>query len=74
MVARRPALVAATGLFLAALASLGLVQIRLTTDPVELWSSPGSRARAERHFFNTQLTFVPFFPFFFQKKIIKKSG
>ncbi|NXV55797.1 NPCL1 protein, partial [Molothrus ater] len=30
--------------------SAGLVTLRLTTDPVELWSAPGSRARQEKEF------------------------
>uniref|UniRef100_A0A8U7P1A1 NPC1 like intracellular cholesterol transporter 1 n=2 Tax=Corvus moneduloides TaxID=1196302 RepID=A0A8U7P1A1_CORMO len=30
--------------------SAGLVTLRLTTDPVELWSAPGSRARQEKAF------------------------
>uniref|UniRef100_A0A183CB79 SSD domain-containing protein n=2 Tax=Globodera pallida TaxID=36090 RepID=A0A183CB79_GLOPA len=47
------------GLVPAVLASAGLTNIRLTTDPVELWSSPGSKAREERDFFNTH--FAPFY-------------
>ncbi|KAL3075195.1 hypothetical protein niasHS_013418 [Heterodera schachtii] len=47
------------GLIPALLASAGLTNIRLTTDPVELWSSPGSDARAELDFFNKH--FGPFY-------------
>ncbi|OPJ86935.1 Niemann-Pick C1-like protein 1 [Patagioenas fasciata monilis] len=38
--------------------SAGLVTLRLTTDPVELWSSPNSRARQEKAFYDQH--FGPF--------------
>ncbi|XP_053125741.1 NPC1-like intracellular cholesterol transporter 1 [Hemicordylus capensis] len=41
------------------LLSSGLSRIQLTTDPVELWSSPHSRARQEKAFFDQH--FGPFF-------------
>ncbi|XP_067461421.1 NPC1-like intracellular cholesterol transporter 1 [Thunnus thynnus] len=37
----------------------GLMSITLTTDPVELWSAPNSRARQEKDFHDTH--FDPFF-------------
>ncbi|XP_014817570.1 PREDICTED: Niemann-Pick C1-like protein 1, partial [Calidris pugnax] len=37
----------------------GLATLRLTTDPVELWSAPGSRARQEKAFHDQH--FGPFF-------------
>uniref|UniRef100_A0A672YC55 NPC1 like intracellular cholesterol transporter 1 n=1 Tax=Sphaeramia orbicularis TaxID=375764 RepID=A0A672YC55_9TELE len=37
----------------------GLMNIELTTDPVELWSAPNSRARQEKDFHDTH--FDPFF-------------
>lgn len=37
----------------------GLMHIELTTDPVELWSAPNSRARQEKDFHDR--TFGPFF-------------
>lgn len=37
----------------------GLKDIELTTDPVELWSAPNSRARQEKEFHDTH--FEPFF-------------
>lgn len=37
----------------------GLMHIELTTDPVELWSAPNSRARREKDFHDTN--FGPFF-------------
>lgn len=37
----------------------GLMYIELTTDPVELWSAPNSRARQEKNFHDTN--FGPFF-------------
>lgn len=37
----------------------GLFYMRITTDPVELWSSPTSQARQERDYFDSH--FGPFF-------------
>ncbi|XP_069778710.1 NPC intracellular cholesterol transporter 1 [Narcine bancroftii] len=39
--------------------SLGLMFMKLTTDPVEIWSSPSSQARKEKYYFDTH--FGPFF-------------
>lgn len=39
--------------------SAGLKDIELTTDPVELWSAPNSRARQEKDFHDKN--FDPFF-------------
>ncbi|CAN9513446.1 unnamed protein product [Ophioblennius macclurei] len=47
-----------SAVIVAALAT-GLVNIELTTDPVELWSAPNSRARQEKEFHDTH--FDPFF-------------
>ncbi|XP_065788526.1 NPC intracellular cholesterol transporter 1 [Muntiacus reevesi] len=44
--------------FIAACSS-GLVFIQVTTDPVDLWSAPGSQARQEKEYFDTH--FGPFF-------------
>ncbi|VVC27074.1 Hypothetical protein CINCED_3A006385 [Cinara cedri] len=41
------------------LLSLGIKFIKITIDPVDLWSSPNSQCRQEREFFN--LKFKPFF-------------
>lgn len=40
-------------------ASCGLFKMVIITDPVELWSAPGSRARLEKEYFDE--TFVPFY-------------
>uniref|UniRef100_A0A914H2F6 SSD domain-containing protein n=1 Tax=Globodera rostochiensis TaxID=31243 RepID=A0A914H2F6_GLORO len=58
-VVQHPLKIFLLGLVPAVLASAGLTNIQLTTDPVELWSSPGSKAREERDFFNTH--FAPFY-------------
>uniref|UniRef100_A0A914E6K1 Niemann-Pick C1 N-terminal domain-containing protein n=1 Tax=Acrobeloides nanus TaxID=290746 RepID=A0A914E6K1_9BILA len=58
-VAKRPGFVFFTGLFFALFCSCGLFVIRLTTDPVELWSSPGSEARKQKAFFEEN--FMPFY-------------
>lgn len=39
--------------------SYGLRYMRITTDPVELWSSPASQARQEKDYFDSH--FGPFF-------------
>lgn len=44
---------------LVAVLSAGLKDIELTTDPVELWSAPNSRARQEKDFHDKN--FDPFF-------------
>ncbi|XP_061835240.2 NPC intracellular cholesterol transporter 1 isoform X1 [Nerophis lumbriciformis] len=56
---RNPGLVILTSLALVAISSGGLVYMNITTDPVELWSSPGSQARQEKDYFDSH--FGPFF-------------
>ncbi|KAL4623363.1 Niemann-Pick C1 protein [Arapaima gigas] len=56
---RRPLVVILCSLVLVTACSSGLVYIRVTTDPVELWSSPHSQARHEKEYFDTH--FGPFF-------------
>uniref|UniRef100_A0A8B9MDM7 NPC1 like intracellular cholesterol transporter 1 n=1 Tax=Accipiter nisus TaxID=211598 RepID=A0A8B9MDM7_9AVES len=59
LVAGHPVTVLAAAAVLAGGLSAGLVTLRLTTDPVELWSAPGSRARQEKAFYDQH--FGPFF-------------
>uniref|UniRef100_A0A8D0F8U2 NPC1 like intracellular cholesterol transporter 1 n=1 Tax=Strix occidentalis caurina TaxID=311401 RepID=A0A8D0F8U2_STROC len=59
LVAGHPVAVLAVAAVLAGGLSAGLVTLRLTTDPVELWSAPGSRARQEKAFYDQH--FGPFF-------------
>ncbi|XP_077471971.1 NPC intracellular cholesterol transporter 1 [Stigmatopora argus] len=56
---RYPALVVLASALLVAASSAGLVYMRITTDPVELWSSPDSQARREKDYFDSH--FGPFF-------------
>uniref|UniRef100_A0A1I8BCM5 SSD domain-containing protein n=1 Tax=Meloidogyne hapla TaxID=6305 RepID=A0A1I8BCM5_MELHA len=58
-VGRHPLLIFLFGLIPSLIASSGIAMIRLTTDPVELWSSPGSDAREQREFFDN--SFSPFY-------------
>jgi Niemann-Pick C1 protein len=37
----------------------GITQLKITTDPVELWASPTSRSRIEKNYFDQ--TFGPFY-------------
>ncbi|XP_042750396.1 NPC1-like intracellular cholesterol transporter 1, partial [Lagopus leucura] len=57
-VASRPVPVLAAAAVLTAGLTAGLIRLRLTTDPVELWSAPDSQARAEKEFFDRH--FGPF--------------
>lgn len=54
--ARRPAVVITTALFVCVVLSIGIVFFKVTTDPVELWSSPDSRARQEKDYFDNNFT------------------
>ncbi|XP_020791717.1 NPC intracellular cholesterol transporter 1 [Boleophthalmus pectinirostris] len=56
---RYPLLVILGSIILVAVSSGGLVYMRITTDPVELWSSPSSQARKEKDYFDSH--FGPFF-------------
>ena len=57
-VATYPISVLAMTLTIAIPCSIGFAFAKVTTDPVELWSGPNSRARTERVYFDE--TFVPF--------------
>ncbi|KAL7387442.1 hypothetical protein ABVT39_023534 [Epinephelus coioides] len=54
-----PFVVILGSLILVVAASGGLVYMRITTDPVELWSAPTSQARQEKDYFDSH--FGPFF-------------
>ncbi|XP_060712447.1 NPC1-like intracellular cholesterol transporter 1 [Hemiscyllium ocellatum] len=58
-VARHPLPVLVTACVFIVVLSCGLFFVELTTDPVELWSAPDSRARREKAFHDAQ--FGPFF-------------
>ncbi|KAM6035889.1 NPC1-like intracellular cholesterol transporter 1 [Theristicus caerulescens] len=58
LVAGHPVVVLVVVVVVAGGLSAGLVTLRLTTDPVELWSAPGSRARQEKAFYDQH--FGPF--------------
>lgn len=59
LVASYPITVIVLSVAVVVVLSSGLVFIQLTTDPVELWSSPNSRARQEKAFYDQN--FGPFF-------------
>ena len=56
---RQPLLVVLSSLVLVSACSGGLAYMQITTDPVELWSSPSSQARQEKDYFDSH--FGPFF-------------
>lgn len=56
---RHPFLVILGSLIVVTASSSGLIYMRITTDPVELWSSPNSQARQEKNYFDSH--FGPFF-------------
>ncbi|XP_072917233.1 NPC1-like intracellular cholesterol transporter 1 isoform X2 [Hemitrygon akajei] len=58
-VARHPLPVIGASVVAVAVLSAGLTYITLTTDPVQLWSAPNSRARREKDFHDAN--FGPFF-------------
>ncbi|KAM6106798.1 NPC1-like intracellular cholesterol transporter 1 [Pterocles gutturalis] len=58
LVASHPVAVLVVVVAVAGGLSVGMVTLRLTTDPVELWSAPGSRARQEKAFYDQH--FGPF--------------
>ncbi|KAG9488785.1 hypothetical protein GDO78_005007 [Eleutherodactylus coqui] len=59
LIATYPKTVFGISLLVVAVLSSGMALIQLTTDPVELWSSPSSRGRQEKDFYDA--TFGPFF-------------
>ncbi|XP_069475062.1 NPC1-like intracellular cholesterol transporter 1 [Ambystoma mexicanum] len=59
LVASYPKTVLFSSTVIVVILSLGLIFIELTTDPVELWSGPKSRARKEKDFHDAN--FGPFF-------------
>ncbi|XP_048019192.1 NPC intracellular cholesterol transporter 1 [Megalobrama amblycephala] len=56
---RQPLTVILASVVLVTICSAGLSYMRITTNPVELWSSPSSRARQEKNYFDQH--FGPFF-------------
>ncbi|XP_017351116.1 NPC intracellular cholesterol transporter 1 [Ictalurus punctatus] len=56
---RCPLLVILLSVVLVVVCCMGLRYMRITTDPVELWSAPHSRARLEKQYFDEH--FGPFF-------------
>ncbi|XP_036411674.1 NPC intracellular cholesterol transporter 1 [Colossoma macropomum] len=56
---RQPLLVILISMVLVAACSTGLMYMRVTTNPVDLWSAPGSKARQEKDYFDQN--FGPFF-------------
>ncbi|XP_061110400.1 NPC intracellular cholesterol transporter 1 isoform X2 [Conger conger] len=56
---RNPLPVVMSTLVLVTACSVGLAYMRITTNPVDLWSSPGSQAHRDKDYFDTH--FGPFF-------------
>ncbi len=44
------------GVVVCAACTAGISMFQVTTDPVQLWSAPGSRARREKDYFDTHFT------------------
>ncbi|KAL5968171.1 NPC intracellular cholesterol transporter 1 [Taenia solium] len=59
LVARFPRMTLLLTVTLLAVACCGFLRFRVTTDPVELWSDPNSRARLEKAYFDEH--FGPFY-------------
>lgn len=56
MCAGSPVIVLVVGFLMCLALSCGLVLFQVTTDPVELWSAPNSRARLEKNYFEEHFT------------------
>lgn len=63
-----PKTVIGCSLFIAIGLSIGIVNLEVTTDPIELWASPLSRSRVEKDFFDSE-----FRPFYRTAQVIIKS-
>lgn len=59
IMARHPLKVLLACLVVVLVFAVGIINIELTTDPVQLWSAPNSRARREKDFHDTH--FDPFY-------------
>lgn len=66
--ARHPWLVLFLGACVVVGLGHGIKYLKVTTDPVELWASPLSRSRVERHYYDSH-----FEPFYRNEQIIIKS-
>ena len=60
--ARYPWVVICASIALCGVCMGGLAYITVITDPVDLWSSPGSRARQEKLYFDENFTYVHVLP------------
>ncbi|CDS43324.1 Niemann Pick C1 protein [Echinococcus multilocularis] len=67
LVARFPRVTLLLTTILLAVACCGFLRFRVTTDPVELWSDPNSRARLEKAYFDRH-----FGPFYRTEQIIMR--
>ncbi|KRX52476.1 Niemann-Pick C1 protein [Trichinella sp. T9] len=56
---RHPCLVFFSGITVSLICTSGLCYMQVTTDPVQIWSAPGSRARLEKDYFDS--VFDPFY-------------
>ena len=63
-----PKIVISLSLLIAIGLSIGIVNLEVTTDPIELWASPTSRSRVEKDFFDKN-----FRPFYRTTQVIIKS-
>lgn len=68
MCARYPWLVLLIGACVVVALGHGIKYLKVTTDPVELWASPLSRSRVERHYYDSH-----FEPFYRNEQIIIRS-
>ncbi|XP_077517894.1 NPC intracellular cholesterol transporter 1-like [Amblyomma americanum] len=68
--ARRPFTVILVSVLAVAICCAGLIFFTIRTNPVELWSAPGSRARLERNQFNEE--FGPFYRI--EQVVITRNG
>ena len=67
-VAKHKLIVMIASIVIALVLSIGMVNMVITTDPVELWAGPNSRSRIEKDFFDSK-----FRPFYRTEMVIIKA-
>ena len=67
-VSKNKLIVMIVSIVIAAVLAVGMVNMIITTDPVELWAAPTSRSRIEKDFFDSN-----FRPFYRTEMVIVKA-
>lgn len=68
VMAKKPIVVLLLAVSVIIALTVGIIFLKVTTDPVEIWAAPHSRSRQEKDFFDTN-----FQPFYRTNQIFIKS-